>query len=320
MSTEIENHIEAVTPARPRALPPPLQPLEPLSWNYWWSWAPDGNEVFRDLDPGLWQQCEQNPRILLAQVSDLRLAQVAADPAFADRIQRLSTGFNAYLDDQQPWSKLQLASRISAETPVAYFCAEFGIHNSLPLYSGGLGILAGDHLKSASDLNLPLVAIGLFYRFGYFRQRLSRAGWQEETYRENHSDELALHSVNDENEKPLLIELVMRGRAVRARVWRAGVGRVRLYLLDTNVAENEPTDRLVTGHLYGGDRETRLVQEMMLGIGGARLLQRLGIDPGVCHLNEGHSAFLTLELTRQLPKRSSSPASRLCYTGATLAG
>jgi glycogen phosphorylase len=303
MSTEIENHSEAVTPARPRALPPPLQPLEPLSWNYWWSWAPDGNEVFRDLDPGLWQQCEQNPRILLAQISDLRLAQVAADPAFADRIQRLSAGFNAYLSDQQPWSKLQLAPRISAETPVAYFCAEFGIHNSLPLYSGGLGILAGDHLKSASDLNLPLVAIGLFYRFGYFRQRLSRAGWQEETYRENHSDELALHSVNDENEKPLLIEVVMRGRAVRARVWRADVGRVRLYLLDTNVAENEPTDRLVTGHLYGGDRETRLVQEMMLGIGGARLLQRLGIDPGVCHLNEGHSAFLTLELTRQLIER-----------------
>jgi len=303
MSTEIENHIEPVTPARPRVLPPPLQPLEPLSWNYWWSWAPDGNEVFRDLDPGLWQQCEQNPRILLAQVSGLRLAQVAADPAFADRIKRLSAGFNAYLSDQQPWSKLQLAPRISAETPVAYFCAEFGIHNSLPLYSGGLGILAGDHLKSASDLNLPLVAIGLFYRFGYFRQRLSRAGWQEETYRENHSDELALHSVNDENEKPLLIEVVMRGRAVRARVWRADVGRVRLYLLDTNVAENEPTDRLVTGHLYGGDRETRLVQEMMLGIGGARLLQRLGIDPGVCHLNEGHSAFLTLELTRQLIER-----------------
>ncbi len=303
MSTEIENHIEPVTPARPRVLPPPLQPLEPLSWNYWWSWVPDGNEVFRDLDPGLWQQCEQNPRILLAQVSDLRLAQVAADPAFADRIQRLSAGFNAYLSDQQPWSKLQLAPRISAETPVAYFCAEFGIHNSLPLYSGGLGILAGDHLKSASDLNLPLVAIGLFYRFGYFRQRLSRAGWQEETYRENHSDELALHSVNDEAGNPLLIEVVMRGRAVRARVWRADVGRVRLYLLDTNVAENEPDDRLVTGHLYGGDRETRLVQEMMLGIGGARLLQRLGIDPGVCHLNEGHSAFLTLELTRQLIER-----------------
>ena len=301
MSTEIENDSKSANSSRP--LPPPLEPLQPLSWNYWWSWAPDGNEVFRDLDPGLWQQCEQNPRVLLAQVSDLRLAQVAADPVFADRIQRLSARFGNYLSDPQPWSKLQLAPRISRNTPVAYFCAEFGIHNSLPLYSGGLGILAGDHLKSASDLNLPLVAIGLFYRFGYFRQRLQRDGWQEETYRENHSDELALHSIDDVEGKPLLIEVAMRERVVRARVWRADVGRVQLYLLDTNVAENEPTDRLVTGHLYGGDRETRLVQEMMLGIGGARLLQKLGFDPGVYHLNEGHSAFLTLELSRQLIER-----------------
>ena len=303
MSTEIENHTAPVTSARPRVLPPPLQPLQPLSWNYWWTWAPDGNEVFRDLDPGLWQQCEQNPRILLSQVPDLRLAQVAADPAFADRVQRLSERFSAYLGDTRPWPKLQLAPRITRETPAAYFCAEFGIHNSLALYSGGLGILAGDHLKSASDLNLPLVAVGLFYRFGYFRQRLRRDGWQEEIYRENHSDELSLHVVRDEEEKPLLIEVAMRGRVVRARVWRADVGRVGLYLLDTNVAENDQTDRLVTGHLYGGDRETRLVQEMMLGIGGARLLQRLGVDPGVYHLNEGHSAFLALELARQLIER-----------------
>ena len=303
MSAEIEKHTEPVSSLRPRLLPPPLQPLQDLSWNYWWSWAPDGNEVFRDLDPGLWQQCEQNPRILLTQMSDLRLAQVAADPAFADRIERLSKRFNAYLSDARPWPKLQLAPRITSETPVAYFCAEYGIHNSLPLYSGGLGILAGDHLKSASDLNLPLVAVGLFYRFGYFRQHLSRDGWQEEIYRENHSDELALHNVNDEQEKPLLIEVAMRGRVVHARVWRADVGRVRLYLLDTNVAENDEVDRLVTGHLYGGNRETRLVQEMMLGIGGARLLQKLGVNPGVYHLNEGHSAFLALELTRQLIER-----------------
>jgi len=301
MSTEIENNSESVTASR--GLPPPLEPLQPLSWNYWWSWAPDGNEVFRDLDPGLWQQCEQNPRLLLTQVSDLRLAQVAADPAFADRIQRLSAQFTDYLSDTRPWPKLQLAPRITRKTPVAYFCAEFGIHNSLPLYSGGLGILAGDHLKSASDLNLPLVAVGLFYRFGYFRQRLRSDGWQEEIYRENHSDELALQTVNDVTGKPLLIEVTMRGRVVRARVWRADVGRVQLYLLDTNVAENEPNDRLVTGHLYGGDRETRLVQEMMLGIGGARLLQKLGVNPGVYHLNEGHSAFLTLELARQLIER-----------------
>jgi glycogen phosphorylase len=300
MSTEFRNPTESVSASKPRALPPPLQPLLPLSNNYWWSWAPDGNEIFRDLDPGLWQQCEQNPRVLLAQVSDLRLAQVAADPDFSDRIETLFARFNAYMNDASLWHKLQLSPRISAANPVAYFCAEFGVHNSLPLYSGGLGILAGDHLKSASDLNLPLVAIGLFYRFGYFRQRLGLEGWQEEIYRENHSDELALQSVNDDHGNPMLVEVAMRGRNVLARVWRAAVGRISLYLLDTNVAENDPVDRLVTGHLYGGDRETRLVQEMMLGIGGVRLLEKLGITPGVYHLNEGHSAFLTLELSRQL--------------------
>src|SRR6266404_700738 len=301
MITEIE--IAPSSAARERELPPNLQPLERLAWNYWWSWAPDGAETFRDLDAEVWEQCQHNARALLAQASDLRIAERAANPSYAERVRQLAARFDAYMSDTRPSPNLHLTESIRAESPVAYFCAEYGIHNSLPLYSGGLGILAGDHLKSASDLNLPLVAIGLFYRFGYFRQRLQRDGWQEETYRENHSDELALHSIDDAEGKPLLIEVAMRERVVRARVWRADVGRVQLYLLDTNVAENEPTDRLVTGHLYGGDRETRLVQEMMLGIGGARLLQKLGFEPGVYHLNEGHSAFLTLELARQLIER-----------------
>ena len=283
-----------------RELPPTLAPLCELSWNYWWSWAPDGSEIFRDLDPSLWHQCEQNPRLLLTQITDLRVAEVATDPSFADRVDRIYRRFREYMDQTKPWDKLALRPRVTSVNPVAYFCAEFGVHNSLPLYSGGLGILAGDHLKSASDLNLPLVAIGLLYRFGYFRQRMRRDDWQEEEYRENHVDELALKSVDDEQGKPLLVQVVMRGRAVSARVWRADVGRVQLYLLDTNVPENNEVDRLVTGHLYGGDRETRLVQEMMLGIGGVRLLQKLGIEPSVFHLNEGHSAFLTLELAREL--------------------
>lgn len=297
MIPETENEFITGVPLT-RQLPPPLQPLEALSWNYWWSWAPDGPEIFRDLDSNLWQQCEQNPRLLLAQVSDLRLTQMGADPSFADRIEKLHQRFTEYLGETRPWPKLQLKPQITRDTPVAYFCAEFGVHNSLSLYSGGLGILAGDHLKSASDLNLPLVAVGLFYRFGYFRQRLNREGRQEEIYRENHSDELALRSVDDANGQPLLIDVAMRGRVVHARVWRAEVGRVRLYLLDTNIPENGEIDRLVTGHLYGGNRETRLVQEMMLGIGGVRLLKKLGVEPYVFHLNEGHSAFLTLELTR----------------------
>ena len=298
MATETQNEPE--TAMRNRDLTVTLQPLERLAWNFWWSWAPDGTEVFRDLDPGLWQQCEQNPWALLAQVSDLRLAQMAADPTFSGRVRRLTERFDTYMSDTRPSPKLNVSARITRENPVAYFCAEFGVHNSLPLYSGGLGILAGDHLKSASDLNLPLVAVGLFYRFGYFRQRLNREGWQEETYRAALADELPLQSVDDETGRPMLVEVSMRGRLVRARAWLADVGRIRLYLLDTDVAENEEVDRLVTGHLYGGDRETRLVQEKMLGIGGARLLRKLGLQPSVFHLNEGHSAFLTLELTREL--------------------
>jgi starch phosphorylase len=191
---------------------------------------------------------------------------------------------------------------ISREHPVAYFCAEYGVHNSLPLYSGGLGMLAGDHLKSASDLNLPLAAIGLLYRYGYFRQRLTREGWQEEHYGETHPTQLPIQQVMDEAGAPLTVEVSMRERIVRACAWRVDVGRVPLYLLDTNIPENEGTDRWVTGHLYGGDRETRIVQEIMLGIGGVRLLRQLKIEPHVFHLNEGHSAFLTLELARELIK------------------
>jgi starch phosphorylase len=299
MTPDISSDIKNDSATR-RELPPTLASLRDLSWNYWWSWAPDGSEVFRDLDPNLWAQCEQNPRRLLMQISDLRLAEIATDPLFVERVQRLHGRFVAYVRDLKPWAKLALPPHITRQTPVAYFCAEFGLHNSLPLYSGGLGILAGDHLKSASDLNLPLVAVGLFYRFGYFRQRMRRDDWQEEEYRENHVDELALKSVDDEQGNPLLVQVAMRGRVVSARVWRADVGRVQLYLLDTNVAENNEVDRLVTGHLYGGDRETRLVQEMMLGIGGVRLLQLLKIEPSVFHLNEGHSAFLTLELAREI--------------------
>src|SRR5213080_1795312 len=296
MAGEIETECKSVV----RKLPDALQPLERLSRNFWWSWAPDGAEIFRDLDPELWNHCEQNPRALLAGVSDLRLAQMVADSPYVSRVNRLAERFADYINHTKTSPRLHLGPHITRESPVAYFCAEYGIHNSLPLYSGGLGILAGDHLKSASDLNLPLVAVGLMYRFGYFRQRLNREGWQEETYRATLADELPLRSVEDEIGRPTLVEVSMRGRLVRARAWRADVGRVRLYLLDTDVAENEEVDRLVTGHLYGGDRETRLVQEKMLGIGGVRLLRNLGLQPSVFHLNEGHSAFLTLELAREL--------------------
>ncbi|HEY0324336.1 MAG TPA: alpha-glucan family phosphorylase [Pyrinomonadaceae bacterium] len=283
-----------------RSLPEPLAPLERLAWNYWWSWASDGNFVFRDLDPSVWEECEHNPRRLLKEVSDFRLMQMATDPGYIERVRRLAEKFDEYVADEAFWRAPEGETKITPESPVAYFCAEYGIHHSLPLYSGGLGILAGDHLKSASDINLPLVAVGLLYRYGYFRQRLTRDGWQEEHYGETHPAELPIERVKDKEGEPVYVEVLMRGRVVRAQAWCVSVGRVSLYLLDTNIPENDELDRWVTGHLYGGDRETRMVQEMMLGIGGVRLLRRLSVEPHVFHLNEGHSAFLTLELASEL--------------------
>ena len=281
-------------------LPAPLIPLERLAWNYWWSWAADGESVFRDLDPESWEECERNPRQLLARTSSYRLAEAATDPVYLERVRRLDESFQSYLTSQ-PYLQLP---EITPEYPVAYFCAEFGVHTSLPLYSGGLGILAGDHLKSASDLGLPLIAVGLLYRYGYFRQRLRNDGWQEEHYGETRPSELPIQLVKEADGTPLRIEVLIRERKVLAQVWRANVGRVALYLLDTNITENVETDRWVTGHLYGGDRETRIVQEMLLGIGGVRLLRKLGVTPHVFHLNEGHSAFLTLELAREVVQSS----------------
>ena len=277
-------------------LPSPLQALERLSWNYWWSWSSDGAGVYRDLDAELWDQVEHNPRLLLSQVSEYRLAEMATDPVYISRIRKLSDQFDEYMRDSRP--------AITGEHSVAYFCAEYGVHNSLPLYSGGLGVLAGDHLKSASDLRVPLVAVGLLYHYGYFRQRLDRLGWQEEFYGETNPTQLPLHAVAAEDGSPLIVEVSIRERTVRAQVWRADIGRIPLYLLDTNIPANDETDRWVTGHLYGGDRETRIVQEMLLGIGGVRLLRKLAVEPAVFHLNEGHSAFLTLELARELVQSS----------------
>src|SRR5574338_1499222 len=269
-TTEIEKRV------RENSFPALLLPLARLAWNYWWSWAPDGISIFRDLDPELWEDCEQNPRQLLARTAPYRLAEAATDPAYIERVQRLLTLFEAYMS-----AAAASSLSITTEHPVAYFCAEFGIHNSLPLYSGGLGILAGDHLKSASDLGLPLIAIGLLYRYGYFRQRLRNDGWQEEHYGETFPNDLPIHLVMNDDGSPLRIEVLIRERNVLAQVWRADVGRVPLYLLDTNIPENAETDRWVTGHLYGGDRETRIVQEMLLGIGGVRLLRKLGVSPHV---------------------------------------
>jgi len=272
-----------------RALPDNLSYLAGISANFYWSWQPEGTALFRDLDAALWDKCEQNPRDQLTKISELRLWQKAADTAYIERLQRFKAQFDEYLSYE----------RTRQNPSIAYFCAEYGVHNSLPNYSGGLGILAGDHLKSASDLNLPLTAIGLLYRYGFFRQKIRHDGWQEETYNDIFTSELALTPVLDENGERTTVSVHIRGREVAAQAWLAPIGRISLYLLDTNVPQNSDVDRLITGHLYGGDTETRIVQEKVLGIGGVRLLRKLGIDPSVFHLNEGHAAFSTLELARE---------------------
>ncbi len=277
-----------------RKLPANLQLLETLSWNFLWSWKPQGSRLFRELDTDLWEECEQNPRLFLKNIKGLRLWQKANDAEYVEKLHSFAGEVEDYLS-QQP----NVFGQITTENPVAYFCAEYGVHNSLPIYSGGLGILAGDQLKSASDLNVPLVAVGLFYRYGYFRQKLAHDGWQEERYHDIFQSELALQPVLDENGSRILINIKMRGREVVAQAWLAKIGRISLFLLDTNVSNNDEIDRMITGHLYGGNEETRIVQEKILGIGGVRLLRKLGITPSVYHLNEGHSAFLTLELARE---------------------
>lgn len=301
---DVYSNMQAFSPLREQSfkndfsikcnLPDNLKSLDEISQNFYWSWTTQGVSIFRDLDARLWEKCEQNPRKMLREISELRLWQKANEAEYVERIKNFAEKTENYLAET-PHS----FAKITAESPVAYFCAEYGVHNSLPIYSGGLGILAGDHLKSASDMNVPLIAIGLFYRFGYFRQKIAHNGWQEERYLDSFENEPAIQPVTDENGERMTVMVHMRGREVYAQVWLAKVGRISLYLLDTNIERNSEVDRYVTGHLYGGDTETRIVQEKILGIGGVRLLRKLGIKPSVYHLNEGHSAFLTLELTRE---------------------
>lgn len=277
------------------SLPEPLKDLERVANNFYWTWQPDGVELFRSIDPDLWDEVEQNPQRLLADASQLRLWQKANDAEYLKRLGEFTAKFDAYIAA----GPIVTGGAVSEENPAAYFCAEYGIHNSLPIYSGGLGILAGDHLKSASDLNLPLVAVGLLYRYGYFRQKIAHDGWQEENYTNIFNSGLAIEQVQNGSGDAVKVVVRIRGREVCAQAWLVRVGRIKLYLLDTNINENNEIDRMITGHLYGGNTETRIVQEKVLGIGGVRLLRELGIKPSVFHLNEGHSAFLTLELAHE---------------------
>jgi len=284
-------------------LPRSLKRLADLAYNYWWCWLADQVSLFEQVNPDEWERCNHNPVALLESVSYERLTQMAIDPIYLKRVKALVESFDAYMGSEETWAS-QIAPQISKDHPVAYFCAEFGIHESLPIYSGGLGGLAGDHLKSASDLGVPMVGLGLLYRQGYFHQRLNRHGWQEDYYLDNPFDHMPLELMRDTAGEPITIQVLVRHRNVTVQVWKARIGRVDLYLLDTDRQDNDPVDRWLTGHLYGGNQETRIAQEVVLGIGGVRALNAVGIEPGIYHLNEGHAAFCLLEVARQEIQRT----------------
>ena len=270
--------------------------LRGLARNLWWSWHPGVIALLRDLDPDLWRQVNHNPIAFLAELPQAEIERRAVDLALEARINYAFHRQADYLRGGRRWGDIHCGPLHAR--PVAYFSAEFGLHESFPIYSGGLGVLAGDHLKSTSDLGVPLIGVGLMYAQGYFDQQLDASGWQQESYFQTDITHLPVEEVTA-NGMPLRVQVDPRGGRILLRVWRVPVGRSVLLLLDSDIDENAPADRELTGRLYGGDSRTRIRQELILGIGGVRALQALGVRPGVVHLNEGHSVFSLLELTRQ---------------------
>jgi len=264
----------------------------------WWSWQPDVIEVFRDFSPGTWREANHNPMAFLDFLTPGVIEVKASQLAMEHRISYTFHRLQEYLESTRTWGRKEGGCLWAR--PVAYFSAEFGIHESLPIYSGGLGVLSGDHLKSASDLGIPLVGVGLFYAQGYFNQRLDPDGWQRESYSDLPVEKLPLEKALGTDGSPLLVPLITGTGRILVQVWHAIVGRNHLYLLDTDVDGNTEQDRKLTARLYGGDRRTRIRQELVLGVGGLRALHALGITPGVLHLNEGHSAFACLEMARHI--------------------
>ncbi len=279
-------------------LPPRLEGLAALATNLSWSWNRDARDLLRSIDPPMWRETRHNPIEMLREVSPSRLERLAHDPDFLARYDRVVGWLASDLQQDRTWFARRHPQLLTR--PVAYFCAEFGLHNTVPIYSGGLGILAGDHCKTASDLGLPLVGVGLSYMKGYFDQRLRADGWQEDS--DAHVDPALtpLLEVRGRQGEPYLAIVDTFGRPVHVRVWTMKVGRVPLYLLDTNLEENDPEDRLLLSKLYAGGPDLRLRQEWLLGVGGVRVLRAVGIDPGVWHANEGHAGFMMVERLREL--------------------
>ena len=286
---------------RDQSIGPLQRRLWALARNMWWSWDASAMGLFRDLDPPRWDELGRNPVALLSEMPLDNLDERIGDLALAHRINHTFRRLQEYRERPATWGDTHVG--VLRRQPVAYFSAEFGIHESLPIYSGGLGVLAGDHIKSASDLGVPLVGVGLFYGQGYFRQRLDASGWQQEEYAEVDIDKLPLEPARGTDGEAIVPAIETRGGTLRARVWQAVIGRRTLLLLDSDMDDNTPEDRALTARLYGGDVRVRIRQELLLGIGGLKALHALGIDPGVFHLNEGHSAFAVLEAIRRRMER-----------------
>jgi len=282
----------------PGIVPEGLTRLLELANNLWWSWKPDARRLFETIDPTLWDLTHHNPVKLLHDLKPDRLIALALDPAFVRQYSAVLKTYDEYLTAKGTWFAIRYPEL--SDKNIAYFSAEFGLHNSIPIYGGGLGILAGDHCKEASDLGIPLVGLGFMYPQGYFRQRVSPEGWQEAEYTPFDRSESPIHQALTPSGASCRITVDIGERIVHVLVWQVRVGRVILYLIDTDIPENAPSDRELSARLYGGDQEVRLCQEILLGIGGVRVIRALGLAPAVWHVNEGHSAFLTLERIRQL--------------------
>lgn len=284
-------------------LPGPIKRLRELAYNLWFSWNDGALDLFRSINPALWEDVYHNPVLFLLRVREEDLNSAAEDQAYLDRYARVMDAFDRYLEGEN-WYGGQAAKD---DRLIAYFSAEFGLHESYPIYSGGLGLLAGDHCKAASDLGLPFVGIGLLYKYGYFTQLINREGRQEEQYPFHNFREMPVTPVLDKKGKEIIISVELPGRQVYARIWRMRVGRCSIYFLDADLAANSKEDRALTAQLYGGNQDTRISQEILLGMGGVRALRAMNLHPTVWHINEGHAAFLLVERMREMIEERGMP-------------
>ena len=280
------------------SLPRRISRLGELAYNLWWTWNPDSQRLYSMIDRELWNKLNHNPVLFLRQVERARSNAVTNSRYYLDFYDRMLRSFDQYMEAQDTWF-----GRTYPELrghPIAYFSMEFGLHEIFPIYAGGLGVLSGDHVKEASDMGLPFIAVGLYYSEGYFTQRITEDGWQEASYPVHALEDLPIQPVLGQNNRPYTISIGLPGRDVTALIWEIRVGRVPLYLLDTNVPENSPADRILSARLYSSDPDMRISQEILLGMGGIRALRVMGYNPSVWHMNEGHSAFLILERVHEL--------------------